>query len=101
MGVLSSFAGARVVVTGGAGFVGSWLCERLLEEGAVVWCVDSLLTGSRDNVAHLQSEAFHLVEADVCDGIPVPRPVDPLAFQPPNGLMPGQAPVVAPARRLA
>jgi dTDP-glucose 4,6-dehydratase len=76
VGVLSSFAGARVVVTGGAGFVGSWLCERLLEEGAVVWCVDSLLTGSRDNVAHLQSEAFHLVEADVCDGIPVPRPVD-------------------------
>jgi dTDP-glucose 4,6-dehydratase len=73
---LQSLAGQRVVVTGGAGFVGSWLCERLLGEGATVWCVDSLLTGSRDNVAHLRSPAFTLVEADVCERIPVPGPVD-------------------------
>jgi dTDP-glucose 4,6-dehydratase len=76
VGALQSLAGSRVVVTGGAGFVGSWMCERLLDEGARVWCVDSLLTGSRDNVAHLRSEDFTFVEADVSDGIPVPGPVD-------------------------
>jgi dTDP-glucose 4,6-dehydratase len=74
--VLQSLAGAQVTVTGGAGFVGSWLCERLLEEGATVWCVDSLVTGSRENVAHLASAPFTLVEADICEGIPVPGPVD-------------------------
>jgi dTDP-glucose 4,6-dehydratase len=75
--VLQSLEGSRVVVTGGAGFVGSWLCERLLAEGALVCCVDSLVTGSRDNVEHLQRDpAFAFVEADVCDGIPVPGPVD-------------------------
>ncbi|MCD4527378.1 NAD-dependent epimerase/dehydratase family protein [Nocardioides sp. cx-173] len=69
--------GARAVVTGGAGFVGSWLCERLLSEGAEVVCVDSLLTGHRDNVAHLRERAgFHLVVADVCDCVPVTSPVD-------------------------
>jgi dTDP-glucose 4,6-dehydratase len=73
---LQSLAGQHVVVTGGAGFVGSWLCERLLGEGATVWCVDSMLTGSRDNVAHLRSPAFTLIEADVCERIPVPGPVD-------------------------
>jgi dTDP-glucose 4,6-dehydratase len=76
VGALQSLAGSRVVVTGGAGFVGSWMCERLLAEGAHVWCVDSLLTGSRDNVAHLRSEDFTFVEADVSDGIPVTGPVD-------------------------
>ncbi|CAA9388841.1 MAG: UDP-glucuronate decarboxylase [uncultured Nocardioides sp.] len=77
MEALESLVGASVVVTGGAGFVGSWLCERLLDEGAEVWCVDSLLTGSRDNVAHLRSaDSFHLVEADVCEGIPVPGRID-------------------------
>jgi dTDP-glucose 4,6-dehydratase len=76
VGALQSLAGSHVVVTGGAGFVGSWLCERLLVEGARVWCVDSLLTGSRDNVAHLQSGDFTLVEADICDGVPAPERVD-------------------------
>jgi dTDP-glucose 4,6-dehydratase len=71
-----SAEGLRVVVTGGAGFVGSWLCHRLLDEGATVWCVDSLVTGSRANVEHLDPAAFTLVEADICEGIPVPGPVD-------------------------
>jgi dTDP-glucose 4,6-dehydratase len=75
--VSQELAGARVVVTGGAGFVGSWLCERLLSEGAHVACVDSLLTGDRDNVAHLLGrDGFHLLEADVCDSVPTPWPVD-------------------------
>jgi dTDP-glucose 4,6-dehydratase len=74
--VQQSVAGRRVLVTGGAGFVGSWLCQRLVDEGATVVCVDSLLTGSRDNVAHLDPRSFTLVEADICEGIPVRGPVD-------------------------
>jgi dTDP-glucose 4,6-dehydratase len=69
--------GARVVVTGGAGFVGSWLCERLLADGAAVWCVDDFSTGAPGKVAHLaEHPAFTLVEADVSVGIPVVGPVD-------------------------
>ncbi|MEP9383796.1 UDP-glucuronic acid decarboxylase family protein [Nocardioides sp. KR10-350] len=68
---------ARVLVTGGAGFVGSWLCESLLAEGADVWCVDSYATGSPDKVAHLVDRpGFRLVEADVSDGLPDPGDVD-------------------------
>jgi dTDP-glucose 4,6-dehydratase len=70
-------AGRRAVVTGGAGFVGSWLCERLLDEGAEVWAVDSFATGSPDKVAHLRTDPrFTLVEADVSDGIADPGEVD-------------------------
>ena len=43
----------RVLVTGGAGFLGSHLCERLLELGHDVLCVDNFFTGTRDNIAHL------------------------------------------------
>ncbi|WKN46748.1 UDP-glucuronic acid decarboxylase family protein [Nocardioides sp. Arc9.136] len=65
------------VVTGGAGFVGSWLCQRLLADGHEVWCVDSFVTGGRDNVAHLLHDPrFHLVVADVCDPFDVPGEVD-------------------------
>ena len=60
------------VATGGAGFLGSYLCERLLDEGYRVVCVDNMLTGSLANVAHLaDTGSFELVEADVCDGIRV------------------------------
>jgi dTDP-glucose 4,6-dehydratase len=68
-------AGSRVLVTGGAGFVGSWLCERLLADGAEVVCVDSLVTGSRANVRHLEDPdrpgpRFTFLEADVCEPLP-------------------------------
>lgn len=43
----------RILVTGGAGFLGSHLCERLLQEGHEVLCVDNYLTGTRSNLAHL------------------------------------------------
>ena len=43
----------RVMVTGGAGFLGSHLCERLIEAGHDVLCVDNFYTGTKDNVAHL------------------------------------------------
>jgi dTDP-glucose 4,6-dehydratase len=70
-------AGRRVVVTGGAGFVGSWTCERLLDLGAEVVCVDNLVTGVRDNIAELEASArFTFVEADVSDGLDVPGPVN-------------------------
>jgi UDP-glucuronate decarboxylase len=56
----------RVLVTGGAGFLGSHLCERLLADGCDVLCVDNLFTGTKDNVAHLLSNPyFELVRHDI------------------------------------
>ena len=56
------------VVTGGAGFLGSHLCERLLAEGHRVLCVDNLLTGREDNVAHLRDRAdFRFLRHDVSE----------------------------------
>jgi UDP-glucuronate decarboxylase len=61
----------RILVTGGAGFLGSHLCERLLREGHAVVCVDNFMTGSRENVAHLASSArFALIHHDVCQPLP-------------------------------
>src|SRR3984893_4145275 len=57
----------RILVTGGAGFVGSHLCERLLARGDEVLCVDNFYTGKRDNVVHLLSNArFELARHDIC-----------------------------------
>jgi dTDP-glucose 4,6-dehydratase len=54
------------IVTGGAGFLGSHLCERLLEEGHRVVCVDNLITGTKANIAHiLDDDAFEFLEHDV------------------------------------
>ena len=54
--------GRKVLVTGGAGFIGSHLCELLLDEGEEVWVLDDMSTGSVENVAHLRDRAsFHLV----------------------------------------
>ncbi|MFF7725473.1 UDP-glucuronic acid decarboxylase family protein [Streptomyces sp. NPDC008001] len=56
----------RAVVTGGAGFIGSHVCERLLAEGTEVFCVDNLATGSRSNIGHLTGDRrFCFVEKDV------------------------------------
>jgi len=68
---------ARVVVTGGAGFVGSHLCERLLADGSEVVCADNLLTGNAGNVDHLRGESrFSFLEIDVARGIDVDGRVD-------------------------
>jgi len=67
----------RAVVTGGAGFLGSHLCERLLDDGYDVVCLDNFLTGSPRNVEHLLERAsFRLVRADVSDYVHVTGPVD-------------------------
>jgi dTDP-glucose 4,6-dehydratase len=67
----------RALVTGGAGFVGSHLCERLLLEGRRVVCMDNLRTGSLENVAHLEGEArFEYVDHDVTTYINVPGKLD-------------------------
>jgi dTDP-glucose 4,6-dehydratase len=69
--------GRRVVVTGGAGFLGSHLCEALVARGERVVAVDDLSSGEVDNVASLSDNpAFELVIADVSAGIPVDGPVD-------------------------
>ncbi|MDQ4103069.1 MAG: SDR family oxidoreductase [Actinomycetota bacterium] len=68
---------SRAVVTGGAGFLGSHLCERLLRQGTGVICLDNFLTGTPANIAHLFGEPrFRLIKCDVTDFVHVPGPVD-------------------------
>jgi dTDP-glucose 4,6-dehydratase len=67
----------RAVVTGGAGFLGSHLCDRLIGMGYDVLCLDNLLTGSTDNIAHLLGNPhFRFVNHNVVDYIFVDGPVD-------------------------
>ncbi|NGX46812.1 MAG: UDP-glucose 4-epimerase [Chlamydiae bacterium] len=60
----------KILVTGGAGFLGSHLCEKLVQLGYDVICLDNFYTGSRDNIAHLEPlENFTLIEHDICEPI--------------------------------
>jgi len=61
------FEGKSVLVTGGAGFIGSWLCDVLTISDAQVTCLDNLSTGTQHNVSHLKSKReFRFTKADVC-----------------------------------
>ena len=67
----------KTLVTGGAGFLGSHLCERLLADGEEVLCLDNFVTGGPANVAHLlEHPGFRLVRADVTDYVHVAGPID-------------------------
>ena len=67
----------RSIVTGGAGFLGSHLCERLLKEGQEVVCVDNLLTGSMDNIRHFEKNPqFAFIRQDVSLPLEISGPID-------------------------
>ncbi len=66
----------RVLVTGGAGFIGSHLCDFLLAKGCEVVCMDTLLTGSVDNIAHIRDRRFLFVEHDVTNYIVIDGGLD-------------------------
>ncbi len=69
--------GATAVVTGGAGFLGSHLCTRLLDGGAHVVALDNLSTGRLENLDHLMGrQGFRFLHYDVTDYLHVPGPVD-------------------------
>lgn len=67
----------RVLITGGAGFLGSHLCDRFLSEGYDVICIDNLLTGSRTNIEHLEKNShFRFIHHDVTNYIDISGDLD-------------------------
>ncbi|MCY3594551.1 MAG: SDR family oxidoreductase [Bacteroidetes bacterium] len=67
----------RTLITGGAGFLGSHLCDRLLDDGHEVVCMDNFLTGSPDNISHLtEHPRFSFLEHDVTEYITIEGPLD-------------------------
>ncbi|MCK4306256.1 MAG: SDR family oxidoreductase [Candidatus Eisenbacteria sp.] len=66
----------RVLITGGAGFIGSHLCDHFLSQGHEVVCMDNLLTGSVSNIAHIRDQKFTFIKYDVTNFIYMDGPVD-------------------------
>jgi len=66
----------RILITGGAGFIGSHLCDYLLERGHEVICMDNLITGDVRNIAHIRDPRFAFIQYDVTNFIYVDGPVD-------------------------
>lgn len=65
----------HVIITGGAGFIGSHLCDAFLKKGYAVTAVDNLITGKKENLSHIREHIhFHFIQQDVCD------PLDPKKF---------------------
>lgn len=73
----ASFQDQTVLVTGGAGFLGSWICDLLLLQGASVLCLDNLSSGLRSNISsHLDDDNFSFIEQDICLPLSLDRKVD-------------------------
>jgi dTDP-glucose 4,6-dehydratase len=66
----------RIVITGGAGFLGSHLCDHFLARGLDVICVDNLLTGSTDNISHIRSPRFQFIHQDLTNYVYLVGPID-------------------------
>ena len=66
----------RILITGGAGFIGSHLCDHFLKRGFEVLCADNLLTGTTDNIAHIRTRAFTFLDLDVTGYLYVEGPID-------------------------
>ena len=67
----------KILITGGAGFLGSHLCDRLIKEGHSIICMDNLITGTLDNIAHLREDKdFKFVRQDVTEYIKIDEPID-------------------------
>jgi len=67
----------RILITGGAGFIGSHLCERLIGDGYDVWCVDNLITGSSSNLTPLTTHPrFRFIQHDISKPLELPDPID-------------------------
>ncbi|MFH1545322.1 MAG: UDP-glucuronic acid decarboxylase family protein [archaeon] len=65
----------RILVTGGAGFIGSHLCERLVKKENKVTCIDNFVTGSKENIKELmENDLFELIEADICNKSDLEKP---------------------------
>jgi len=72
-----SFEDARVLVTGGAGFLGSWMCETLIMSGAEVTCIDNFASGQMNNIQpHMDNERFRFIEHDITVPIALDTPLD-------------------------
>ena len=66
----------RIVIMGGAGFIGSHLCDHFLAKGFAVICVDNLLTGSTDNISHIRSPRFQFIHQDLTNYVYLEGPID-------------------------
>ena len=63
----------KILITGGAGFLGSALSKRLLKEGNEIWCLDNFFTGKMENIADLLADPhFHLINQDIINPVDVP-----------------------------
>ena len=72
-----SFEDQQVLVTGGAGFLGSWICDTLLASGAHVTCVDNFASGRKENIRHLMDHGrFRFIEHDISTPLPVETRLD-------------------------
>jgi len=72
-----SFEDQHVLVTGGAGFLGSWICECLIGCGAQVTCVDNFASGRKENISHLiEQENFWFIEHNISVPLPVETKID-------------------------